>query len=327
MNTIQSILLQLADPAGPKVDGELPRPELNGKVVDLADRQGVLGVVVTNLTRLEQDGHACKGQSELGPRVANIVARRVSMCLALRSQAAEVMAAMRQVGVPTVILKGSDFADGLYDHPSLRWYTDVDLLIPEPGRVAARQAMNQLGYQITTAGMKYAQGYGEEVWWRDQRSAGAVEVHTNLVNSPTIRRGVSVAFGDLELIDNGAALCPSPAARVLIAAVHGAASHGFDRLQLIVDLVQAVRRCQGGDEQRLKEMIAGSGAGLSMAMGLSLGYALLGEEACPQMARRLGLSQPRWPARLLLSPSVVMRGHARRDSIRRQIFRQMLKRR
>jgi hypothetical protein len=224
-----------------------------------------------------------------------------------------------------VVLKGTDFADRLYPRPSLRTFTDVDLLIPQSALEGSRQVMDRLGYRPTVVAMKYDLGYGEEVFHRPQRAAGQVEVHTDLVNSPSLRRGLSVTFEDLQLTPANPPH-PSPAATILIAAVHGAASHSFDRLQLLVDLMQAVRKgASGAQEAWLKDAIARTGAATAVAMGLHLVYKLLGEVRCRQLAERLDLPPPTWVCRVALSRGVVLRGHAWRDSFRRQWFRRMLK--
>ena len=240
--------------------------------------------------------------------------------------AREILQAFHQAGLPAVVLKGTDFADRLYPHRSLRSFTDVDLLIPQSALEATREVMPRLEYQRIVVAMKYEVGYSEEVWHRSERAAGNVEVHTNLVNSPSLRRGLSVTFEDLQLTLADRQPHPSPAGTILIAAVHGAASHSFDRLQLLVDLMQAVRQADGApDEAWLTDAIARTGAAKALATGLWLAHRLLGEVRCRELAQRLELSRPGWLCRLAMSRGVVLRGHAWRDSFRRQLFRSMLK--
>jgi len=299
-------------------------------LLDLADRHGVLPAVASNISRLADRGQVlwngdAKAQA-LWESVPGMILQRTGLCLALRQQAGEIIQDFRQAALPVIVLKGYDFADRLYPHPSLRSFTDVDLLIPQSALAATRPRMEHLGYRPVVVAMKHPLGYGEEVWHRPQRSAGHVEVHTNLVNSPTLRRGVSVSFEDLQLTPADPLPHPSPAGTILIAAVHGAASHSFDRLQPLVDLTLAVRQAAGGlDEAWLKDALARTGAAKAVAMGLWLAYKLLGESRCRELSQRLGLSRPPWLSRLALSRGVVLRGHARRDSLRRQWFRSTLK--
>jgi hypothetical protein len=300
------------------------------RLLELADRHSILPAVASNLNRLAERGHVLwNGDSQaraLWESVPSKILQRTGQSLALRQQAREIAQAFGQAGLPMIVLKGCDFADRLYPYPSLRTFTDVDLLIPPSALTATRPVMERLGYHPVVVAMKYPLGYGEEVWHRPQRSAGHVEVHTDLVNSPSLRRGLSVSFEDLQLVQADPQPHPSPAGTILIAAVHGAASHNFDRLQLLVDLMQAVRQASlGMDEAWLKDAIARTGAAKAVATGLWLAYKLLGEIRCRELAQRLGLSKPTWRCRLALSRGVILRGHAWRDSFRRQLFRSMLK--
>lgn len=325
------MLLALADPLGPDVPGNVAplRGAQMRRLLDLADRHTVLPAVVSNINRLAERGQVLWSGDDkaraLWKSVPDMILQRAGLCLALRQQAREAVQAFRQAGLPVIVLKGSDFADRLYPHPSLRTFTDVDLLVPQSALDATRQVMDRLGYQPIVVAMKYEVGYGEEVWHRPRRAAGNVEVHTNLVNSPSLRRGLSVTFEDLQLSPGDRQPHPSPAATILIAAVHGAASHSFDRLQLLVDIMQAVRQAAGVDEAWLKDAIARTGAARAVAMGLWLAYKLLGEIRCRQLSQRLGLLKPGWLCRLAMSRGVILRGHAWRDSFRRQLFRRMLK--
>lgn len=332
MNSVHSMLLALADPLGCNLPGNVaPLPGAQMKrLLELAERHGVLPAVVSNVKGLAERGAALwNGDDQaraLWESVPDRLLQRTGLCLALRQQASEIAQAFRGAGLQMVVLKGGDFADRIYPHPSLRSFTDVDVLIPQSALAASREVMGGLGYQPIVVAMKYDVGYGEEVWHRPQRAGGSVEVHTNLVNSPSLRRGLSVSFEDLQLTPADPQPHPSPAATILIAAVHGAASHSFDRLQLLVDIMQAVRQAASGlDEGYLKDAIARTGAARAVATGLWLAHRLFGEARCRQLSQRLGLPQPGLLCRAAMSRGVVLRGHAWRDSFRRQLFRSMLK--
>ncbi len=332
MKSTHSMLLALADPLGSDALGQVAplRGAQMRRLLDLADRHGVLPAVVSNMNRLAEHGRVLwNGDDQaraLWQSVPEVLVQRMGQCLALRRQAREVVQAFRQAAVPVIVLKGGDFADRLYPHRSLRSFTDVDLLVPQSALGATGQLMERLGYRRIVVAMKYDVGYGEEVWRRPQRPGGCVEVHTDLVNSPSLRRGLSVPFEDIQLTPTGPEPHPSPAGTILIAAVHGAASHSFDRLQLLVDLMQAVRQGGSGlDEAWLKGTVAATRAGRAVATGLWLVYKLWGEVRCRELAQRLDLSRPGWVCRLALTRGVILRGHAWRDSFRRQLFRRLLK--
>jgi hypothetical protein len=257
------------------------------------------------------------------------LARRIAFTLVLRAQWAEIRAAMARSSLPIVVLKGPEFADRLYARPALRTYTDLDLLVPPRAAGDAARVIESLGYQSTRPDLKYDQGYGE-VSFRRSGAGGMVELHTNLVNSPPVREGVSVAFDDLQYEPAGGEAAPrrpTAASLLAIAAVHGAASHGFDRLQILCDVAQAARGAAGELDEAWLESFAGRGrAGLALATALDLSGRLLREPRCRQLRQRLILDVP-VKVRLLLTGGVVLRAHAYIDSFRRQGFREMLKER
>jgi hypothetical protein len=256
---------------------------------------------------------------------------RAALSLLIRGQIRGVAAEFKASGVPVAVLKGADFADHLYPDPSLRPFTDLDLLVPEQAVPDAEKAISRLGYVPCEVSMKYSSGYGERSWVRPDRHEGTVEIHWNLVNSPTIRRGVSVAWEDLAF-ESGSETsdgisCPTAPARLLIAAVHAAASHGFDRLGPLYDICLASRRCESeADICRLSAAVQRTGAGLPLAASLALCRRLFDEPACARLQAAMRLPN-RGVWSVLLTPGVVLRGHSRFDSIKRQLFRELLKRR
>jgi hypothetical protein len=175
--------------------------------------------------------------------------------------------------------------------------------------------------------MKHPAGYGEETWHHPVQSLGLVEIHWNLVNSPSLQRALSVTFEDLQLDPGHVPPRPSPAALLLIAAVHSVAGHGLDRLQPLGDVLQAVRGAAGPlDEPWLSQALARTGAGRALATALAFAHRLYGEPECLALAHRLGIHRRAWPGRCLLTRAAVLRAHAPRDSFRRQLLRELLKR-
>ena len=61
-------------------------------------------------------------------------------------------------------------------------------------------------------------------------------------------------------------------------------------------------------------------------MALALAYKMYREPACLDLMKRLGIGRRAWPGNLLLSRGVILRAHAVRDSFRRQLLREFLKR-
>jgi hypothetical protein len=332
LNKIHSLLLALADPRGPArvIDLAPPEPEKLWRLLELADRHGALTIVVENLKQLTGQMNGPWNSFQPDPAAwewsQQQLRHRTGLSLVLRQQAQELTGRMQEAGLPAIVLKGCDFADRLYSHPSLRPFTDVDLLIP--GRILpeTRQVFRKLGYLPIPVPMKHVTGYGEESWRHPTRPGGMVEIHWNLVNSPSLRRALSVVYEDLQLEMHHGWPRPSAAAVLLIAAVHGVASHGVDRLQVLCDVVQAVRGTAGAlDETWLAQAVPHTGTERALATALALAYKMYREPACLDLMKRLGIGCRAWPGNLLLSRGVILRAHAVRDSFRRQLLREFLK--
>lgn len=339
INGMHAWLLALSDPHGRR---DMPPHPLRAghwvSLCEIADYHGVLPAVAANARRAATThgvGRLIAGanagvtmERTLGEAKRRLIDRSV-LSLAIRSQTCEIVAALRSTGEPVAVLKGADFADHLYPDPSLRPFRDLDLLVPQAAMDDAETTISRLGYVLCEPSMKYADGYGERRWIRPNRHEGAVEIHWNLVNSPTIRRGVTLSWEDLAFetdIQDGVTR-PTAPARLLIAAVHAAASHGFDRLQPLYDICLASRRCEAPADMRwLCETAERIGARLPLAASLALCRRLFDEPACSRLQRAMGLAR-RGAWSVLLTPGTVLRGHARLDSFKRQIFREMLKRR
>lgn len=329
-------LLATADPAGPRLP--LPaalHPRRLGAFWGAADRHGVLPAVAANLRALVREHGAERVCREAGPleeMLASAEERlvtRTGLSLLLRHRLRAVADALRERGLPAVVLKGPEFADRLYPDPALRPFTDLDLLAAPTAVPQVEAALEALGYRPDPAPRrKHRGGYGERTWRLPDAPTGAVEVHWNLVNSPPLRRRVSVEYDDLQLEATDGAPRPTAASLLAIAAVHGATGHRFDRLQVLCDVCQAARGAAGApDEGWLAEFGRRTGAAEVMATALYLAGRALAEPRCEQMRERLFGRLPGAGARLLLSPAVVLRSRRPLARLRRQLYRELLKKR
>jgi hypothetical protein len=333
-------LLALADPEGAR--GFLPGRRLNVPGVVslclLANRHGVLPAVLRQVecllrdepAKLLADARAVSEVSQAMGQVKSRLAQRSAIAMFLGAEAQRLVGEFAAAGAETIVLKGVDFAVRLYAHSALRTFGDIDLLVRMGDWKAVEATMARLGYSTRETRLKYAGGYSERTREHPEMPGAMVEVHDNLVNSPTIRRGVSVRLEDLPF-EHGPDGRPraAPAGLLIIAAVHGAASHGFEKVQHLCDIVQVVRGRAGPvDEKSLQECVAKTGAGLSLATALDLTARSLNEPACTQLLGRLELRWPRRMVRLLMTPAVVVRSqgaHRRGVTWRRRTLRQMLK--
>ena len=341
---LNSWLAALADPEGKVAPPRSPlRADQLAKLWSLAERHGVLPSAIANAKRLTETGGAERlvkaggsGQSCGEVFSASLTEARKrafrfsAATLSIRRQFAELADGLSAMSVPPVLLKGADFASRLYPAESLRTFGDIDLLVSERSRSDAERILTELGYAAGPDQMKYGGGYGEVTFRLEDRASATVELHWDLVNSPTVRRGISVRYEDLQLVrpdgQTSGLPVPSPGSLLLISCVHAATGHAFDRLQLLCDICQAARERAGRiDVEWLRQATNATGSRLAVSLGLSLAGKILGEPLCFRLARRLGLRGPGL-AGIAVSPGVVMRCHHHRDSWRRQLLRELLKR-
>lgn len=322
--------LALADPAPDRAVPDAPAGLDPERLVALADRHGVLPAVARRLRLL------AGGEPAVAAALALAEERLVgglAFALRIRMQLAPIAAALVGAGLPALVVKGPEFADRLYAEPALRPFTDLDLLLPREALREAGGALARLGYRrCAERPAKYRGDYGEESWVLEEPGTGAVELHWNLVNSPPLRRRCSVGFGDLALEPAGVAGAlprATPASLLLIAAVHAAMSHRFDRLQPLADVCQAARGAAGPvDVAWLAEAAARTGSALALATALRLAGELFHEAACADLSARLdSLSRAEGRGAWLLTPHTVLHSRSPGARARRQLYRELLKRR
>ncbi len=342
MIVLERWLVALADAETAHED--LPRRRLEIRDIlslcGLAECHGVLPAVfmrADELLRKEpgrllaEAGPVSEALGALDP-VRQRLAQRSAIALFLGAESRKILARLRAAGVEAMALKGADFAARLYTPPALRSFIDVDVLARGSDRKRVTAVMSQLGYLPCEEPMKHASGYGERTWEHPAMPGAKAEVHDNLVNSPKVQRGVSVRLEDLpvELGPDGEPRL-APAGLLVAAAVHGAASHSFDKMQHLCDIAQIARGRAGPiDEGSLRECVARTGAGFCVALGLDLTARALRAPAAADLLSRLELRWPRALARRLITPALVARSQGRRRrgvTWRRQMLRQMLKRR
>lgn len=334
----QRWLLYLSNPEGfsqPIPTSPLPEGKLES-LFSSANGHGVLPALVANLMSAvsmhgaERISHGGKEEISLNlNRFQKRLQQMTAFSLLLRRQGEDVVNALTEQGLPAVILKGACFADRLYNPPSLRLFTDTDIMVAKEELGDVGKVMGKLGYRLLSGDMKYDGGYGQQAWFPVDRPGGSVEVHWNIVNSPVIQRKISISFQDLQLEKPSASNlppCPSAASLLLIAATHAATSHSFDRLVLLYDIRQiCLGRAGSLDETYLTEAARFTGAAACLWKALDLCGKLLKEDCCHELAARLKL-EPSMPLRMLVTPSMVLRDETPFARLRRKAFRQMLKR-
>lgn len=331
-------LILLSEPEGLKLSmppRALGRAALS-RLLDVAQGHGVLPATVSNLSAAAARGCAQLVASGGKEDIDSILAAKkgrlragMVLSLLLRQQGNDVMKALSEKSIPAFILKGAHFADRLYSPPSLRSFTDVDIMTPHDAVADVSAVLEDLGYRRTTGWkMKHAGDYGQEAWEPEGRPGGTVEIHWNLVNSPKMRNNISCSFHDLQLEDGPGTTqpAPSPASLLLIASVHAATSHSYDRLLQLYDIRQICLGKAGWlDTAYLSEMLGRSGCSASVTAGLYLCWCVLKSEECLDLTARLKLAVP-LSLKALVTPSMLQREPNRIDILRRKILREVLKR-
>jgi len=298
------------------------------QLIELAGHHGVLPAVARSLRRIELPPPAVREALALAEER---LLQSVAFSLRIRKQLAPIAAAFVAAGLPALVLKGPEFADRLYAEPSLRPFTDLDFLLPREAIAEAGAPLAGLGYRrAAEPRSKYPGQYAEEMWLLDDPATGAVELHWDLVNSPPLRRRCSVGFHDLAFEPPKAGALPraTPAALLVAAAVHAAMSHRFDRLQPLADVCQAARGAAGPvDAAWLAEAAARTGAAFALATALRLAAALFREPACSALVEQAPcLSEAGRLSRRILTPRAVLHPKTLAAGLRRQLYRELLKR-
>jgi len=327
-------LLALAKPGYSSVNfpPQKLKPYQLNDLIESADWHGVLPCVVNKLhkaieesseSRIVYGTEPSKVLSDIVSKALANFRKRAALKMLLNIQEKQITEEFKRREIHYMIIKGTQFATRLYETDSLRLSIDIDIFVPKRVLADVAEVMSSLGYETENRQMKYCSNYGQGGWQRNNQPGGRVEVHWNLVNSPTIRRGVSVTYEKLQLDDAGRA---SPASILLIAAVHAATSHCFDRLCLLVDILQSVRGIAGEiDECWLRDAVKQTGAARPLSVALNLVEKLFEEPLCGELRRRLGIDCF-FIENIMLSAGMILRRHHKMDSLRRAIFREMLKR-
>ncbi len=96
----------------------------------------------------------------------------------------ECVRALRAAGVPTILLKGLDYATRLYGgQAGARPTADIDLLVPNESRRAAFQVLDRLGFEPRACAPGFDEPDYHEVAWR----RGDVEVDLHMALVPFVR--------------------------------------------------------------------------------------------------------------------------------------------
>ena len=314
-------LLHCADPRGSRQ--EPPRRMLDpagaGELAVQAEAHGVLPAVLRNFPPFAGD----PGDRAFAGAAADARARyRTARAFVLMLRGEHAALAAGAAGLPMAVIKGPVFARALYPEPELRTFTDIDVLVAPAAEPRLATLLATRGYELADDGTAHVRN--EWKWIKRDNPTLMIEVHTDVVHAPSLRASLSLTYDDL------AEDTETPAGCLMIAIVHGAFSHGFERLQHVVDVCQAARAlATAADVRRFEQLVERTGARYAAAVSLDLAGRMLAEPRCHEIAQALGPESGVRIARLLIDRSVLTTTKTRRRVIhswRRQWFRELLKR-
>ena len=247
--------------------------------------------------------------------------------LLLSHHAQRIAKALAAEDLPAAIIKGPVFSRRLYPRPADRSFTDIDILVSSASLEATAEILHSLGFAPARSENRSDQDHGEYKWLLPGNDLILVEVQSNLIHSARLGNGIRFGFADLSAAGDGNT--EDATALLILAAVHGAATHQFERLQPAIDVLQAARGAAGPiNRVRLARIADMIGATAALQTALDIAAQLFDESEAREIANSLSPAPWRRLRRTLLSPAVVIRAQARSaglDSWRRRAVREIIR--
>jgi hypothetical protein len=247
--------------------------------------------------------------------------------LVLAEQGKRVSDAFSAGGVRWAMVKGEVFSRRLYPHSTDRPFNDIDILVPFEDLEKSSLVLTNLGFHRSATPTRDNHSYRLDKWTLPGNESVLIEIQTNLIRSPSLRGAIGLGYE--ELLAAGHDDPEDATALLLVAAVHGAAIHQFDRLQHVIDILQSARGAAGAlDMSRLVRIAHETGSTVALQTALDLTATVFDEVAPRALADQLTSAPWRRPRRWLLTPKLVFRARTaakKRDWWRRRIVREIIK--
>ena len=239
----RQMLRRLADPAAELPAFRDPGVDSLVRILAGAHRHSILPIVwrrlnESGLGRTETTSVPTAQQDPLEEAGRQVILL-VGQSMLLAHHGTMVLDAFRSAGIDATIIKGPVCARRLYTITSDRSFTDIDILVAPHQVHQANAIIADLGFNGPDFDGPNAEDYSEFQWILSEDDVVMIEVHTNLVHSLGLRRALSFEYEDLLEAGDGDPEAPIPL--LIVAALHAAVSHQFDRLQHGLDIIQAVR--------------------------------------------------------------------------------------
>jgi hypothetical protein len=319
----------LLDVANPFASEPRSKPNMSeiARILHAAELHGVLRqavralvptIFVTDMPTLEA--------AELANARAKVI-RQVGFELLLRHHGEKVLTGLASADVPAAIVKGPVFARRLYKEPSLRSFTDIDILIKPQARERAGEVMRAFGFKLYKQEYRTGQDYLEDKWLLKENESVSIEIHSDLVHNPRLRSGCSVKLKDVHEIGDGNS--EDATAILFVAAAHAALSHQFDRLQHLVDIALAASGAAGQiDTRRLARIAEQCGVKTAVYAALQIAGRVFSSQTVLNLSADLSTSTLDIVAGRLISASAVAEARSTirsKTSWRRKLLRQAVR--
>ena len=195
--------------------------------------------------------------------------RAAVLGLAIDRATAEAVVALRDAGVPSIVLKGPSFDAWLYERGEPRLYGDIDLLVPTPDLERAVQVLGALGYRQRAEREPEAAVEHAKVWVRPEDGM-TVDLHRTLIGVEA--KGIDpwevLGSGTESMQVGGTAVeILSEPARALHVALH-AALPGQGTRKTLIDLSRALERVPLATWEAAAALAERLGAEAAFAAGL-----------------------------------------------------------
>lgn len=313
--------------ADPELPDDVPLPDIARTQADaLVRAANVHGTIATAYRHVKARGISGRLAAAF-EQAEPLVFSAIGWSMRLRRWGERIASAFDDENVRCALVKGPVFADTLYPNQSDRFYTDVDIVIDADALPRAGDILSELGFSPDDIPNRDAAAHCEHKWTLNSERSVLAELQTNLIHSARLRRRMSV---DLDAIQEAGRGDSKDATSLLfVAGVHAATGHQFERLELLVDVMQAVRGHAGPiDLERLRAVCLKSGTLRAVAASLALAGRMYEQGDCTVLAERLIASATPLEWRLV-SPDVVLKAQSvagRRVAWRRKLFRQLVSR-
>jgi hypothetical protein len=195
-------------------------------------------------------GAAYRALAQLPPGVREQVERNFTQqrlqTLVAASALPAVADLLEEAGVPVVVVKGPAVA-AAYDHPELRMFEDIDVLVPPHGFRAGVEALERAGFDVIDRNWELIeQLYAGELAFA-ARGRGTVDLHWHLLYLQSKRDEYSLPTADLftrarPIEIKGRRYSTLGVADTIVHLALHACREGGDRLIWLKDIDQVIRR-------------------------------------------------------------------------------------